>query len=89
MTEAEYQPGILGKRGQKLYEEKLRAQLMPMHKGEFLAIEPDSERYFLAKNMNQAFDIASEAMPGQLFYVMRVGYPSAAEFGYAPFESEE
>ena len=33
--------------GQRLYDERLRAILEPEHEGEFVAIEPESERCFL------------------------------------------
>ena len=72
--------GIVG-RGKKVYEEKLKTLLEPTHIGEFLAIEPETGRYFLGATVLAAMDAAQEAMPEDVFYVMRVGYDYVHKFG--------
>jgi len=59
--------------GIKFYKEKLKPLLEPEHNGEFVAIEPYSERYFLNKNHTQAILNARAEMPDKLFFVARVG----------------
>jgi hypothetical protein len=63
--------------GQKLYDAELRAQLEPDHIGRFVAIEPESGRYFLHDNGTGALIEAHDSMPGHLFYLVRVGYGAA------------
>ncbi len=68
-------------RGKRLYDEKLRGELEPENAGRFLAVEPDSENYFLGDTDVEALTAAREAMPGSLFYLVRVGYETAHAIG--------
>ena len=68
-------------RGKRLYDERLRGELEPENAGRFLAVEPDSERYFLGDTDVEALTAAREAMPGSLFYLVRVGYETAHSVG--------
>jgi hypothetical protein len=68
-------------RGRKVYEEQLRSRLEPEHTGHFVAIEPESGRYFLSDTGTGALIEALAAMPDSLFYLARVGYSTADSFG--------
>lgn len=68
-------------RGKRLYEERLREELGPENEGRFLAVEPDSENYFLGDTDVEALTVAREAMPDSLFYLVRVGYQTAHSIG--------
>jgi len=68
-------------RGQHLYNERLRAQLEPMHAGRFVAIEPVTGQFFLGDTGTAALVAARAAMPDTLFYLMRVGQPTAHTVG--------
>lgn len=74
-------PGELSEAGKRVYKEKLQAILEPEHIGEFVAIEPDSGRYFLSDTGAKALIAAREAMPDSLFFLARVGYPAADSLG--------
>ncbi|PYS64416.1 MAG: hypothetical protein DMF74_07170 [Acidobacteria bacterium] len=74
-------PGELSEAGKRVYKEKLQAILEPDHIGEFVAIEPDSERYFLGHSASEALVAARDAMPESLFFLARVGYPAAHKLG--------
>jgi hypothetical protein len=63
--------------GQRFYDEKLKSQLEPANVGRFVAIEPESQRYFLDDNGTGALIAAHDAMPGHRFYLVRVGYGAA------------
>ena len=63
----------LTKLGIKFYEEKLKNKLEPDHNGEFVAIEPYSERYFLEKKKLDAILKARAEMPEKLFFLAKVG----------------
>lgn len=71
----------LVERGQRIYEETLKKLLEPTHDGEFLVIEPETGRYFLGKTRGAVIEAASEAMPNDVFYMVRVGYDAAYNIG--------
>ncbi len=74
-------PGKLSEAGNRFYKKKLQAILEPDHIGEFVAIEPDSGRYFLGDTGAKALMAARKAMPDSLFFLARVGYPAADSLG--------
>lgn len=63
--------------GQRFYDEHLRHALEPEHVGRYVAIEPDSGRYFLGDTGTQALLDARQALPESLFYLTRVGHSAA------------
>ncbi len=71
----------LARLGKKFYEEKLKPKLEPDHNGEYIAIEPYSERYFLDKNSTQVALKAVAEIPDKKFYFARVGYEYAHKIG--------
>lgn len=71
----------LVERGQIAYRQRLAAILEPSHDGEFVAIEPNSGRYFLEKTATEALVAARTAMPDKLFYLTRVGRETAHTVG--------
>lgn len=72
--------GHLISRGRRLYETKLKALLEPKHKGEYVAIEPDSGDYYLGHTMSEAYERAVAEHPDKQFYLARVGYRAAISF---------
>ena len=68
---------LLVERGQRFYEENLKSLLEPEQIGRFVAIDPESGRYFLHDNGTAALIEAHSAMPKSLFYLARVGYSAA------------
>jgi hypothetical protein len=71
----------LVERGQTTYRQRLASILEPSHLGEFVAIEPDSGRYFLGSTASAALVAAHAAMPNNLFYLTRVGRETAHSVG--------
>lgn len=71
----------LSENGQRLYDERLREQLESDHTGEFVAIEPDTERYFLGSTGLAALRAGRKALPDKLFYLLRVGSDAAYRVG--------
>ena len=71
----------LSESGQRLYDERLRELLEPEHRGEFVAIEPDTERYFLGSTGLAALRAGRSEMPDKLFYLLRVGSDAAYRVG--------
>jgi hypothetical protein len=71
----------LAESGQRLYDERLRAVLEPEHEGEFVAIEPESERYFLGQTGLDALHAGRKELPDKLFYLLRIGADAAYYLG--------
>lgn len=71
----------LVERGQSTYRQRLASILEPSHPGKFVAIEPDSGRYFLGNTASAALIAAHAAMPNNLFYLTRVGRETAHTVG--------
>jgi hypothetical protein len=61
-------------RGRRIYEERLKPELEPDHKGEIVAIEVESGDYFLGAREIEAYEKAVAKHPGKLFAFLRVGF---------------
>ena len=57
----------------QIYDEKLADELEPDHKGEIIAIEPNSGAYFLGNDEVEAIDKAHAVGCQGPFYFLRVG----------------
>ena len=68
-------------RGQSLYEDVLKTELEREHFGRFVAIDPESGRYFLGDTSAEALGAAHDALPSSRFYLTRVGYKTAHTIG--------
>ena len=68
-------------RGRAIYEDKLKSLLDPEHMGRFVAIEPETGRYFLGDTGSEALVTAHEAMPESQFYLKRIGYDTTHRLG--------
>lgn len=78
----------LARRAEAIYEQRLRAILEPTQRGMFVAIEPDSGDHFVGKKIIDAIQASQRVHPDRLCYVMRIGFPTAVEFGYAHHERD-
>ncbi len=59
----------------------MKALLEPEHTGRFVAIEPESARYFLGDTDAEALMAAHEALPESHFYLKRIGYDYTHKLG--------
>lgn len=80
-NEDAFTPDQIAERGQKLYEEKLKAILEPAQKGKFVAIEVESGDYFLADTLLEALQKGKEKYPDRLLHTVRVGYEGVFKMG--------
>jgi hypothetical protein len=71
----------LVKQGERFYAEHLRDVLVQERTGRFVAIEPETGRYFIDEGGSDALVTAHEAMPVGLFYLKRIGYEFAHRMG--------
>lgn len=74
-------PEQVAERGQRLYEEKLKANLEPTEKGQFVAIEVESGEYFIADTLLEVLQMAKEKHPTKLFHTIRIGYGGVFKMG--------
>ena len=71
----------LANRASAIYEAGLRGKLEASNRDDFVAIEPDSESYFLGKTLSEARQAARAAFPDRLTFVLHVGHKAAVELG--------
>lgn len=64
----------LAEKGSNFYNINLKMILEPNQNGEFIAIEPESGRYFLGKTSREVMSAAHNALPNARFYLQKVGY---------------
>lgn len=68
-------------KGDKVYRERLQPLLEATAWGQFVAVEPESGAYFLGRTGSQAMSAARASLPGQEFFLARVGAPAAHTIG--------
>ncbi len=66
----------IAKEGALIYQE-IKAQYEPSHHGEFLAIEIESKKAYLAPTSAEAVVSARKENPEKVFYVVKVGFNAA------------
>lgn len=72
------------KRGREFYDEELKVLLEQSHVGRFVAVEPNNRKYFLRDSAVEAIESGREALPGEMFLLVRVGH-SATHRCRTPF----
>ncbi|MEM6330582.1 MAG: hypothetical protein AAF790_10075 [Planctomycetota bacterium] len=81
MTQAELD--AFARRAKRVYEDSIRGAVEQAHLHNYVAIEPDSGRYFLGETYSEAVAAAQAAMPNQLVHTVRVGHAAALHLGAA------
>ncbi len=71
----------LMRRAELVYERRYKDELERTHRDQFVAIEPDSEDYFLGRTLSEAAQAARETYPDRRYYVLRIGHPVTLEIG--------
>ncbi len=71
-----YSTTELTRLGESRYEQ-LKNEIEPKHKNEFIVIEVDSGDYFISRDSVKASLKAKKKYPESIFYLARIGYPSA------------
>lgn len=67
----------IGERGVQIYESRLRALLEPQFRGQFVAIDVETEDYEVANEAATASDRLWERRPDAQVLIERIGYPAA------------
>ena len=67
--------------GKQFYETHLKAVLEPQENGKFVAIEPESERWFIGATAVEAIKQGKNSFPQKILFLARIGFPSAYKIG--------
>lgn len=73
----------VAEQAKRFYESRLKAELEAKHRDQFVAIEPESESYFLGDEFIDAAMAAKNAYPDRKSFVIRVGHEAAFHIGGA------
>ena len=68
-------------RAKLIYEGQLKERLEADHRDQYVAIEPDSEAYFLGDSFLDAALAAKAAYPERKSFVIRIGHEAAFHIG--------
>jgi hypothetical protein len=71
----------IAEQAKEVYELRLKSELEAKHRGEFVAIEPISEAYFLAPEFIDAAMAAKNAYPERKSFILRIGHEAAFHIG--------
>jgi len=69
------------KRAEEIYQERLKEKLEETYWGKIVAIEIESEDYFLGEDEVEAYEEAIKKYPDKTFCFLRVGYPATHFIG--------
>jgi hypothetical protein len=67
----------VAERARRLYDERFKQTLEKSSFGKFIAIEVDSEEYFLGSTPIQAINNAQKKYSTKSFHVIKIGYDAA------------
>jgi len=73
--------GEITKLGKKFYEERLKPILEPQENGKFVAIEPESQQYFIGTTAVEAIKKGNASFPEKILFLARIGFPTAYKIG--------
>jgi len=63
-----------------LWFRKVQPKLLSRHKGDIVAVDPETGRYFVGDDELEVARKATTALPGTIFGFFRVGYPAVHKF---------
>ncbi|MBI1762328.1 MAG: hypothetical protein HYR56_12920 [Acidobacteria bacterium] len=77
MPHARIPSGEIAKRGQLLYEQRIRSAVETNHQGEFLVLDVETGEYEIDASELAAWQRAKEKAQEGAFYFLRIGFPAA------------
>ena len=81
MSHPRYTSEEIARRGQALYEERVRAEVDARDRGKFLVLDIETGEYELDVDELAALQRAKRKNPDAVLYILRVGYPAAYRIG--------
>lgn len=73
MTDIQFTLQDLEKKGQEIYETKLKEQLEKEHLGKYVAIEVESGDHFVADTLDDVLLAARKKYPNKIFHSIKIG----------------
>ena len=73
MIDIQYTLQDLEKKGQEIYESKLKEPLEKKHFGKYVAIDIESEDYFVADTLDDVLLKAKKKYPNKIFHSIKIG----------------
>lgn len=80
-TQRRYPKEEFARRGDAIYEEKIRPRLKPRDKGKYVAIDIETGEYEISRSQFAAVDRLRARIPDAQIWFMRVGYRAVQTFG--------
>jgi hypothetical protein len=77
MNSSALSPHTIAERGVAIYRRRYAAEFERKWRGRFAAIDIDTEQAYVADYPEEALAEARRAAPKSLFYLIRIGSPSA------------
>ena len=62
------------KKAEAIYQDKLKPKLEAKYKGRIVAIDVESEDYFVGRTVLEAIEKGRKKHPRKMFYAVRIGY---------------
>jgi hypothetical protein len=81
MPHPRYSAEEIVRRGEEIYQQRIRANVETQHKGEFLVVNIETGDYEIDRDELAAMDRATAKHPDGAHYLVRVGYPAAHRLG--------
>lgn len=81
MSQARHTREEIARRGQALYDQRIRDRVEPTCKGKLLAIDVETGEYEIDTDELAALRRATSKKADALLYLLRVGYPAAYRLG--------
>ena len=81
MSHPRYTSEEIARRGQALYEERLRAEVDARDRGKFLVLDIETGEHEIDVDELAALQRAKRKNPDAVLYILRVGYPAAYRIG--------
>lgn len=81
MPYADYTPEEVSARGEKIYQERIRAKVEVEHKGKFLVVDIETGAYEIDRDDLLATKRALAKRPQSVLYGLRIAHPTAYQLG--------
>ena len=76
-----YTSDEIARRGQELYEQRIRAEVEMDNRGKFLVLDIETGAYEIDEDERIALKRIQTKRPGAAFYMLRIGYSAAYRLG--------
>lgn len=83
MAPIQYTPEEVSERGEAIYAQQIRSQVEAGNRGKYVVIDIHTNNYEVDSDYHIALSHAKAKHPDGLFYILRIGYPTAVNIGGA------